>query len=261
VPPEGAASRKPRPAVVELTAQVEKLRNLEQAQEEFEKQSRADRLEIDQEEKSRILALTTDFPQIWNDPNTSDRDRKRMARLLIEDVTLTKKEAITAHVRFKGGTTTTMTLPVPQRSYQTWQTSPEVVKTVDALLDDYTYKQIAAALNERGLRSGKGGRFSPITIGHICGYYGLKSRFDRLRERGMLTIEEIAGQLGVSTDTIKRWRKNDLVRGHEYNDNAWCLYEPPGENGPTRHPGRKPSQRQQHTGLAPDHAKEVQYEA
>jgi hypothetical protein len=68
----------------------ERLRALTAAQEQYERQRQADRAALDQESRSRILALTTDFPKLWNDPKTPDRERKRMARLLIEDVTLTK---------------------------------------------------------------------------------------------------------------------------------------------------------------------------
>jgi len=52
------------------------------------------------------MALTTDFPAVWRDPRTSDRDRKRLLRLLIEDVTLLKTEqTVTLQVRFRGGHT------------------------------------------------------------------------------------------------------------------------------------------------------------
>ena len=70
----------------------EKLRALTEAQEQYERQRQADRAVLDQESQSRILALTTDFPKLWKDPKTPERERKRMVRLLIEDVTLSKGE-------------------------------------------------------------------------------------------------------------------------------------------------------------------------
>ena len=48
-------------------------------------------------------------------PTHPIRERKRMARLLLEDVTLTKKKDITLGVRFKGGATTVLTIPRPPR--------------------------------------------------------------------------------------------------------------------------------------------------
>jgi hypothetical protein len=65
----------------------EKLRALTDAQAEYERQRETDRLSLSDEHRARISALATDFPRLWQDPNTPDRERKRMVRLLIEDVT------------------------------------------------------------------------------------------------------------------------------------------------------------------------------
>src|SRR5215467_8289030 len=83
-----------------------------------------------------------------------------MIRLLLEDLTLIRGEQITVHIRFKGGATKTLTLPLPLRSWQGWETIREVVDEIDRLLDQYTHRQIAAILNERSMRSGKGQVFT-----------------------------------------------------------------------------------------------------
>ena len=54
-------------------------------------------------QKARIAQLATDLPGIWNDPATPMRERKRIARLLLTDVTVTRtSDTITAHVRLAG---------------------------------------------------------------------------------------------------------------------------------------------------------------
>ena len=45
---------------------------------------------VTDEQRAKILALATDFPRLWRDPATSVREKKRMMRLLIADVTPTK---------------------------------------------------------------------------------------------------------------------------------------------------------------------------
>jgi DNA-binding XRE family transcriptional regulator len=162
-----------------------------------------------------------------------------MARLLIEDVTLIKGESVTVRVRFKGGAARTLTLPRPQPAWATWQTDPEVVAAVDRLLEDHTDARIAALLNERGWRPGKGGRFTRGIIGRIRDRYRLRSRFDRLREAGMLTQEEIADQLGVTRSTVHDWRRNGLLKAHAYNDKPEYVYEPVGTDGPHKQQGTK----------------------
>ncbi len=191
----------------------DKLRALTEGQEQYERQRQADRAVLDKESQSRILALTTDFPKLWKSPKTPARERKRMVRLLIEDVTLSKGEQITVEVRFKGGATRTVSLPPPQPVWAIWQTSPEVVAEVDRLLNDHTEAQIAVLLNERGWRSGTGRAFTKRMISQIRCQYRLKSRYSRLREAGMLTQQEIADQLGIHTTTVHSLAARWIAQG------------------------------------------------
>ncbi|MEO8131239.1 MAG: recombinase family protein, partial [Bryobacteraceae bacterium] len=73
----------------------DKLRVLSEVQQQCQRQGEADRTVLDEKMRSDILSLATDFPRLWRDPHTSDRDRKRMVRLLVEDVTLLKCDDIT----------------------------------------------------------------------------------------------------------------------------------------------------------------------
>jgi hypothetical protein len=58
---------------------------------------------VDAEARARILELATDFPRLWYDFHTPDRERKRMVRLLLEDVTVVKTtDGLTVHLRFSG---------------------------------------------------------------------------------------------------------------------------------------------------------------
>jgi hypothetical protein len=237
------------------------LRALEQAQEKRERQSRSDRFRLSREQRDQIFALAADFPKIWNDPKTADRERKRMIRLLIEDVTLTRGENIMIQVRFKSGKTATVEAQLPKPACKTWQTANNVVTRVDQLLENHTYKEIASILNKEGLRSGKNRPFNGMTIFNICSAYGLKKRWYRLRDRGLLTVEEMAAILKVSTATVKAWHKHGLLKGHVYNDKQQRLFEPPGRNRPVKWQGRKLSKRYQINEFVSDHMKKVQYEA
>ena len=92
-------------------------------------------------------------------------------------------------------------------------------------------------------------------------HYKLKSRYDRLRERGMLTQSEIAAMLGISIQTVRRWRKRGLLRGYEHNSKKECLYEHPGKNPPVKRLGQKLSERRKFNEVDCNRDSEVQYEA
>jgi hypothetical protein len=172
-----------------------KLRTLSEAQQNLEHQREQDRKVLSDQQRAAILSLATDFPRLWRDPNTPDRERKRMIRLLLEDFTFVRGEKITLHIRFKGGATKTLMVPAPLNAWQQRATNAAVVKEIDRLLDHHTYQQIVSILNERGLHSGEGKSFSVRIVARIQKRYGLMPRYDRLRKAGMLTVKEMAASL------------------------------------------------------------------
>ncbi len=152
------------------------------------------------------MALATDFPRLWNDPSTANRERKRMVRLLIEDITIRKGDQVQLDIRFRGGASKTLILPRPLSFCETHKQNPEMVAEMDRLLEDYNYADTARILNEKGFTTGDGLPLTSIAVGYVRKTYGLKSRFDRLRGRGLLTISEMAKACGVSIKTIGHWR-------------------------------------------------------
>jgi hypothetical protein len=86
------------------------------------------------------------------------------------------------------------------------------VSEIDRLLDHHTERQIAARLNERGLTSGEGKPFHPAMVRRLRRHYNLKSRYQRPRDGGLLTLAEIAALLDVSTATIKQGASGKCVR-------------------------------------------------
>jgi hypothetical protein len=239
----------------------DKLRALNTAQEQYEEQRKKDRAEISEQQRASIMALANDFPKLWQNPKTPDRERKRLVRLLLEDVTLIRSDEVTAHVRFKGGITQTMTVPLPLNAWQLRITSPAVVTEIDRLLDHNTNLQIASLLNDRGLRSGEGKSFTAQIVARIRRRSGLTSRYDRLRKAGMLTVEEMAVVLGISPQSVKIWNRHGLLRSHACNDKNDCLFEHPGKNPPRKAQGRKLSERRLVNEIVAQGTQEVQYEA
>jgi DNA invertase Pin-like site-specific DNA recombinase len=216
----------------------QKLRAFEQARTLYEQQRAADRAAIDASERERILALAQDFPAVWRDPKTPQRERKRMVRLMLEDVTLIKAERITAHVRFRGGATTTLTLPLPMGYFRKRKTRPEVVEMLDELLQSHTESEAADILNQRGVHSGDGHAMNVVRVAFIRKTYGLKSLRDRLHDAGLLTAEELARKLDVAPPALKRWRKRGLLRGRVFNDKGEYMYEDPSGDPAVRAAGR-----------------------
>ena len=136
-----------------------KLRALDEAQHELERSRAEPGRGLDDGQRKRILALASDFPRLWNDPKTPHRERKRMARLLIEDVTLTRATR-SLGVRLRGGATRELRWTPDPPIYERHRTNDEIVDEIDRLLDDHGEGEIATILNERGCRTGHGLAFT-----------------------------------------------------------------------------------------------------
>jgi DNA invertase Pin-like site-specific DNA recombinase len=219
------------------------LRALNDAQAAYDKAREQHAGTLTPAQKDRIAQLVTDLPAIWNDPATPMRERKRIARLLLTDVTLTRTTGtITAHVRLRGGQHHTLTLPMPKTGPEARRTPPEIIAAIDELLDHHTSGETAAILNDRGLHSGTGEPFHQRMLDQIIRAYRLPSRRQRLRDTGLLTLAETAAAHGVHPHTIKAWRRAGIVSGQRYNDKGEYLYHPPDPANPPHRPkiGRPP---------------------
>ena len=42
------------------------------------------------EQKTQIMKLAKDFPRLWSSPTTTSKDRKRILRLLVQDIVVSK---------------------------------------------------------------------------------------------------------------------------------------------------------------------------
>jgi DNA invertase Pin-like site-specific DNA recombinase len=191
------------------------LRALNDARETYDKAQREHAGQLTTAQKTRIQQLVTDLPAIWNDPATPQRERKRIARLLLTDLTVTRtSDLITAHVRLAGGQDHTLTVAPPLPIGDQRRTPAEVLSAIDDLLDQHTSGEIAGILNQRGMISGTGEPFHHLIIDHIIRAHRLRSRRHRLRETGMLTLAETAAAHGVHNHTIKAWRRAQDCHRH-----------------------------------------------
>jgi DNA invertase Pin-like site-specific DNA recombinase len=208
------------------------LRALQTAQDEYERQTAAANAQLTEERKQQIRRLAADFPNLWNDPATPPREQKRIARLLIEDVTLTRTDQIHLHVRFRGGQTTTLTIPRSLNAWEARQTPTDTLAEIDRLLDQHTDAETAHQLNTSGHRSGTNKPFTRTMIVKLRDSNGLQNHRQRLLARGMLTQDQIAARLNVSPKTIHAWRRAGLLNAHRANDRNDWLYQPPTPNDP-----------------------------
>ncbi len=202
----------------------EKLKAQEKAQEDHEKQRRKEMLEINEEQTKQILAITQDFPSLWRNPKTSQQDRKRLLGFVIEDVTITKSENMILSIRYKGGAQEILAVNNPIHNSELKKTGSEIIEKIDGLLNQFTDNQVAEHLTAQGITTQTGLKFTGKIVRELRKKKKLKSRYDRLRESGLLTLEEMGHRIGIKT--VNKGVKQGLFKKEAYDDKNGFLYHP-----------------------------------
>ena len=169
---------------------------------------------VSPEERQRILALAQDMPAVWHAPTTTNAERKQLLRLLVKDVTLTKRATtIYIAIRWQTDACTTLEIPRPQRSWERRRTDPAVVTRVRDLAPHQTDREIAAVLNGEGYTAGLGGAFTAAKVQWLRWKYQLPrsrreataGRADAPRADGRYSARAAAELLNVDVSTIADW--------------------------------------------------------
>lgn len=111
--------------------------------------------------------LAADLPRLWHAQTTSPRDRKRLLRTLIADVTLLPEpnpHTMRVGVRWHTGATDELTVARPGPG-RTPDAALELVRRHGAT---HTSAQIAEMLDAAGHTTGKGKPFA-LVASHVCG--------------------------------------------------------------------------------------------
>lgn len=178
---------------------------------------------------SRLVCapVAADLPALWADPATPMRERKRLIRLLVTDVTLLRAgDHIEVHIRLSGGATHSLKVPRPRRAYELHTTPATTIAVIDELLEDHPFDEAVRILNERGLTGGWGKPFNVLSLTALCKLRGIPDHRQRLRSAGMLTVDEMAAQFGVTRQTVKIWQRRGQLTGRRVDGRREFLYHP-----------------------------------
>jgi hypothetical protein len=231
----------------------EALRRLAAAEEEYRRATQAPPRVLTPELRDRVTSLLADLPRVWHDPRTPARERKRILRVLIEDVTFVREETvIRMSVRWKGAATRVIERPCPLSAPDLRRTPSEIVEEIRALATEQTDGQIARTLNQRSRRTGTGQAFTSIHVHFIRYTYDINSYADHLQQAGWVTADQIAPQLQIQPTTAKQFAHAGILRAVRGDDKGTIFFEPPTGPLPTARPGKRRRDRAQYPPLSTD---------
>jgi DNA invertase Pin-like site-specific DNA recombinase len=205
----------------------QKLQELAQIEREYEEAKNTRKLTLSDKDRKKILALAGDLPKLWNAPTTTPADKKRILRLLIQEVVLSPVDVPQRSTRigilWKTGATTELMTPRPSMD-EARRMPPEVIAEIRKLArQHYSDPQIAQALNQRGFKSNKcskRGLFTQSSVATLRRRKGIRSEWtpgvDSARvperdEQGLYSIRGLTAHFGVTAAMVLYWVRRGLI--------------------------------------------------
>ena len=202
-----------------------RLRDLSSAEAELTRREHQQPPALSPEQRQHLHALGADLRQVWAAPTTTDRDRKELLRTLLDEVIIAVTRAefrAQLTLRWRGGTLTTLDLPLPRSNPRGIRTDEETIALLPRLAAHYSDEVIAGILNKQGRLTATGERFTANQVGSLRRYRSIP-RFQPPVDQpvgDVVTIRQAARILSVVPGTIHRWINDGFIAGEQVTPGA-----------------------------------------
>lgn len=175
-----------------------------------------------------LAAAVADLPALWSAPTTSDRDRKRVLRTLLGDITLRPghtPQQLRVGLRWNSGATEELIVARARPVTEWRRAAPETVALAREVGPRLTNPELAAALNAAGHRTGTGKPFDRTAACNLRYAYRIGSP-DLLAD-GELTPRAVAERLGIAVAVVHGWLSAGTLPARRSPTGRWCIPFPP----------------------------------
>ena len=186
---------------------LQRVADLEAELESFERQTLRT---ITADQKQQILSLAGNFPKLWTAPTTTPRDRKRMLRVLIKDITISRsaERHLLLQIRWQGGATETIKLRLPPKRPDAVRYPSQLVARIRQLAEAHDDGEIAERLDSEGLKSATGKRFTAEMISWVRFKHRITGP---ARPAGTLSVADIAQRYGINPSVVYYWIETGVI--------------------------------------------------
>ena len=174
--------------------------------------------------RSELEKLAADLPGLWHASTTSHKDRKRLLRTLIADITLLPEpDQHKARIGIRWHTGATDEIAVARAAHSgTAKRSPSpAVAMVIRLGPTTPTAELADQLNAAGLTTGTGAPFDVKAVQWIRHAYHVPA--PNPYADGEISVAEAAARLGTSTGVVYDWIKTGKLAARRGPGNRLCI--------------------------------------
>lgn len=203
----------------------ESLRGLKAAETELERREAHRPRPLSAEERTSILALGGDLERVWHAAATTDRDRKELLRVLLEEAILTvdrDKAHAQVTLRWRGGLLSEIDVPLPRSRPATIRTPEGTVDLLRRLAVHYPDAVIAGILNRQGRRTATGLTFTANRVASLRTHWKIPcfTPPNDSVDGPCLTIDQAARELRLAPSTLHRWLNDGFIPGEQITPGA-----------------------------------------
>ena len=157
-------------------------------------------------EREALLKLGADVERAWNAPGATVATRKRIVRMLIEEIVVrVENDGLDLVIRWAGDDHTALRVRKNRTGQHRWSLNADVVELVRALARQMPDQSIAAVLNRTGVTPIKAESWTRALVASLRKHRGIAVHREGERvERGEATLDEAAETLAVSPATVRR---------------------------------------------------------
>jgi DNA invertase Pin-like site-specific DNA recombinase len=173
--------------------------------------------------RAELEALTGDVASLWRAPTTAARDRKRLLRTLIADVTLRPEphlDKASIGIRWHTGATDELVVARRMRVTEWRRTDPTAIQLAGRLAH-LSNHDLAERLSTAGHRTGAGRPFDGRAVANLRHYHQVPAT--TLLQEGELTVAEVARRLDVGHGAVLHWIKRGWLPARRGLNGQWCV--------------------------------------
>lgn len=204
-----------------------RLRELQAAEAELDRREHAHLRELTPQQRDKIRSLGQDLPLAWSMPTTTDRDRKELLHLLVEEVSIAvERSKYNAHLtlRWRGGLLNQIDVPLPRSRPATIRTEEDTLALVRRLAAHYSDAVIAGILNRQGRKTARSLSFTANRVSSLRTHWNIPcfepTPQSHEQDGECMTIERAAGTLGLAPSTLHRWLNDGFIAGEQITPGA-----------------------------------------
>jgi DNA invertase Pin-like site-specific DNA recombinase len=203
------------------------LQQLADAENELARREAARPKTLTSDEKQAILALGDDLAGVWSAATTTDKDRKKLLRTLLDEVGIgvhrdQDQGRADLLLRWKGGAITELSVPLKRKPPQRLRTGEDTIDLLRRLAVHYPDATIAGILNRQHRRTARGLSFTAGRVQSLRHHWKIScyQPGNAPTEGEPLTVADAAHELGLAPSTLHRWLNEGFIVGEQLTPGA-----------------------------------------